>query len=137
MTHTITRSERLGRSGEDYLEAVLLVGREKGGVRVKDLAERTGVSRPSVVAALAQLSRQGLVRHERYGGVELTAAGVARAESVYRRHVLLLSFLRDHLGVSERVARVDACRLEHSLSTETTERLRRFVERRPAARRRS
>jgi DtxR family Mn-dependent transcriptional regulator len=132
MTHIRTGRQRIGRSGEDYLEAVLIIGRDKGAVRVKDVAERLGVTRPSVVAALSQLSRQGLVNHERYGGVELTPAGAARAAAVYRRHLLLFGFLRDHLGVSDSVARADACRLEHALSAETTERLERFVEQRPA-----
>ena len=120
---------RLGESGEDYLEAVLLLGREAPVVRVRDLAERLGVSRPSVVAALAQLERRGLVRHERYGGVELTSAGRNRAEAVYERHDLLHRFLCDVLKVSEPVAAADACRIEHALSPETVDRLALLVKR--------
>jgi DtxR family Mn-dependent transcriptional regulator len=118
----------LGQSGEDYLEAVLLLGRESKVVRVKDVADRLGVTRPSVVAALVQLEMRGLVRHERYGAVELTPAGLVRAEAVYRRHRLLYRFLRDVLGVCEAVAAVDACRLEHALSAETVRRLVQLVE---------
>jgi DtxR family Mn-dependent transcriptional regulator len=94
---------------------------------VKDVAQRLGVSRPSVVAALELLNRRGMVAHERYGGIELTGSGRRAAEAVYRRHRVLQSFLADVLGVSEKVAARDACRLEHALSPETEVLLARFV----------
>ncbi len=121
-------SARLGQSGEDYLEAVLVLGREKVVVRVKDLAERLTVSRPSVVAALAKLERKGLVRHERYGAVELTGAGTKLAESIDGRHRLLFFFLHETLGLPAGRAAKDACALEHALSAETTATLLRFVD---------
>jgi DtxR family Mn-dependent transcriptional regulator len=119
---------RLGQSGEDYLEAVLVLGQEKRAVRVKDVAERLGVSRPSVVAALAKLERQGLVRHERYGAIELTESGLTLAASVDERHKLLFSFLHETLGLPASKASEEACALEHALSVETTARLLRLVE---------
>jgi DtxR family Mn-dependent transcriptional regulator len=118
----------VGQSGEDYLEAVLVLGQEKRAVRVKDVAERLGVSRPSVVAALAKLERQGLVRHERYGAAELTEAGARVATSVDKRHKLLFSFLHETLGLPAGKASEEACALEHALSAETTARLLRLVE---------
>jgi|UniRef100_A0A7V3UZH5 DtxR family Mn-dependent transcriptional regulator len=118
----------LGESQENYLEAILVLGREQKPVRVKDIARFLQVSRPSVVTALAALAVKGLVRHERYGGVELTVAGRAVAEAVYQRHLLLEQFLYKVLGVSRAVARQDACRLEHSLSPETMKRLMIFVQ---------
>jgi DtxR family Mn-dependent transcriptional regulator len=111
---------------------VLVVGREKGPVRVRDLARQLSVSRPSVVAALGQLEERGLVRHEHYGGVELTAGGARLARAIYGRHMVLHRFLRDVLGVSDAVASTDACRLEHALSPETAGKLLDFVERRGA-----
>ena len=128
------RPARLGQSGEDYLEAVLVLGQEKRAVRVKDLATQLGVSRPAVVVALAKLGQRGLLRHERYGAVELTEAGMRLAESVDERHRLLFSFLHETLGLAARKASVEACALEHALSAETTARLLRLVEdrRRPA-----
>jgi DtxR family Mn-dependent transcriptional regulator len=123
------RDPTLGQSGEDYLEAVLVLGQEKRAVRVKDVAGHLGVSRPSVVAALAQLERLGLVRHERYGDVELTLKGRVRAEAVYRRHRLVRAFLVQVLGVSKATADRDACLIEHSLSPETVSRLVAFVHR--------
>jgi len=123
-----TAPARLGQSGEDYLEAVLVLGQEKRAVRVKDVAERLAVSRPSVVAALAKLERQGLVRHERYGAVELTEAGTRVATSVDERHRLLFSFIHETLGLPAGKASEEACALEHALSAETTARLLRLVE---------
>jgi DtxR family transcriptional regulator, Mn-dependent transcriptional regulator len=127
-TNKDTAPTRLGQSGEDYLEAVLVLGQDKRAVRVKDVADRLRVSRPSVVTALAKLERQGLVRHERYGAIELTEAGVTLAESVDERHKLLFSFLHETLGLPAGKASDEACALEHALSVETTARLLRLVE---------
>lgn len=121
---------RLGQSAEDYLEAILTLEKTARSVRVKDLAGRMGVSRPSVVAALAALSGKGLVVHERYGGVELTEAGRRAAVEVSRRHLLVRSFLCDVLGVSAKTADADACRIEHALSPETVSRLVNLMTRR-------
>lgn len=118
----------LGASAEDYLEAVYLVGRAGRPVRVTVLAGRLGVSKPSVVTALAALEERGYVRHEHYGAVELTRRGVSAAVKVYRRHRVLERFLREVLGVSEKVAATDACAVEHVLSAETVRRLEEFVE---------
>jgi DtxR family Mn-dependent transcriptional regulator len=126
---TNIRRVRLGESAEDYLEATLALEATGRPVRVKDLAERMRVSRPSVVAALAALGDRGLVSHERYGAVELTAAGRRAAGEVERRHRLVSGFLRRVLGVSARTAEADACRIEHALSPETVERLGEYVAR--------
>ena len=118
----------LGASAEDYLEAVYLAARGGRPVRVTGLADRLGVSKPSVVTALAGLERHGYVRHERYGAVELTGRGTRAAERVYRRHRVLERFLGEMLGVSAEVAAADACAVEHVLSAETMRRLEEFVE---------
>ncbi len=119
----------LGESGEDYLEAILILARRGRPVRVKDIARLLNVSRPSVVSALNLLEEKGFIRHEHYGDVELTAAGQNYATAIYQRHLLLKHFLQHILGVSEKVAAEDACRLEHALSPETTRRLTGFVRR--------
>jgi DtxR family Mn-dependent transcriptional regulator len=119
----------LGQSSEDYLEAVLVLGKEKQTVRVKDVAGKLGVTRPSVVLALAGLEAKGLVRHERYGGVELTPGGRRVAQETDRRHRLVKTFLVQVLGVKEATADKDACRIEHSLSPETVSRLVDFTHR--------
>ncbi len=135
MANTSPRPTRLGSGAEDCLEAVLVLERGGGPVRVTALARRLGVSKPSVVAALAALERRGLARHERYGGVELTAAGRRRARETDRRHQLLREFLAGVLGVSAATAEADACRIEHGLSPETVSRLVTFVRRRERGRR--
>jgi len=119
----------VGRSGEDCLEAILVLAETGPVVRVKGLAQRLGVSRPSVVAAIAGLERKGLVRHERYGGVELTGQGRRLAGEMRRRHRLLQEFLQQQLGVSAATAAEDACRMEHVLSPETIRQLVGFVRR--------
>jgi DtxR family transcriptional regulator, Mn-dependent transcriptional regulator len=126
------RGPGIGPSGEDYLEAVLVLERTDGPVRVTALADRLGVSKPSVSAALAGLARRGLVRHERYGGVELTSRGRRVARETDRRHQLLRGFLVNVLGVDARTAERDACRLEHGLSQATVKRLVEFVRRQEA-----
>lgn len=119
----------LGESQEDYLEAILVLSKNRSAVRVKDIARFVGVSRPSVVAALSALAGKGLVRHEHYGGVELTPAGRKVAETVYQRHQLLATFLHQIIGVSAAVAEADACRIEHSLSPVTLSRLKAYLQR--------
>jgi DtxR family Mn-dependent transcriptional regulator len=107
---------------------VLVISRSGRRVRVTDVAEHLGVTKPSVSAALSGLEQKGLVRHERYGEVQLTTQGALVAEEMYRRHRLLQEFLRDVLGVSDPVAARDACEIEHVLSQEALERLVRLVE---------
>jgi len=128
-TNRVYPTGGLGESGEDYLEAILILGKNQRLVRVKDIARFLGVSRPSVVVALGGLAAKGLVRHEHYGGVELTAKGRQAANAVYQRHLLVEYFLNSILGVSRRIARQDACRLEHTLSPESVRRLMDFVAR--------
>lgn len=113
---------------EDYLEAILLIEKEEGVARVSQISEMLGVKKPSVTAALDKLSKQGLVKHEKYGYVDFTPKGKKMARDVYRRHQLLTTFLVDILGVNEKTGEDDACKMEHHLSRETTERLESLVE---------
>ena len=111
------------QSLEDYLEMVSFLD-DEGDVRVTDVALRLGVSKPSVLTALKTLEDQGLLKHERYKGVRLTAMGKVRAREIRERHDFLHSFLRDVLGVSSETAEQDACKLEHILSEETFEKMK-------------
>jgi DtxR family Mn-dependent transcriptional regulator len=113
---------------EDYLEAIAQLGEEEAEVRVTQISKRLGVKKPSVTAALHKLSEDGLVKHQRYGHVELTAKGRKVAEEVMRRHDVLFRFLSDVLGVDGGTAQDDACRVEHALSPVSLERLATFVE---------
>ena len=115
-------------SMEDYLEAVAMLGDEGRVVRVKQISQTLGVKMPSVISALKKLSREGLVKHERYGYVELTAEGSSAAADVIRRHQVLCRFLTELLGIDSQIADEDACRVEHVLSRESLERLAKFTE---------
>ncbi len=114
---------------EDYLEAILVLSRSTGeSVRVTDLSDKLGVSKPSASVAVKRLTEVGLVSHEPYGDIKLTATGRTQARDVVGRHELLFRFLHDVLGVEEAIAEDDACRLEHDLAPETVKRLSAFVE---------
>lgn len=111
---------------EDYIEAIHVLIIDKGSAHVRDVAESLGVKKPSVVKALFELKRLGLVEQEPYGEIRLTPSGRRSAKSVYDRHKLLKGFL-EGLGVSAENAEADACLMEHVLSRETLDRIRDFV----------
>jgi len=115
-------------SMEDYLEAIANLSEEETGVRVTQISNRLGVKKPSVTAALHRLSEEGLVKHKRYGIVELTREGRMIAEGVRRRHEVLFRFLSEVLDIDGEIAQEDACRMEHSLSPTSLEKLAKFVE---------
>jgi DtxR family Mn-dependent transcriptional regulator len=115
-------------SMEDYLEAIANLSEEEPGVRVTQISNRLGVKKPSVTAALHRLSEEGLVKHKRYGLVELTREGRMIAEGVRRRHEVLFRFLSEVLDIDGEIAQEDACRMEHSLSPTSLEKLAKFVE---------
>lgn len=89
-----------------------------------DIAEKLGVSKPSVLTAMKALEERGYVEHERYRGVVLTKTGKVRSAEIQDRHIFLRAFLRDVVGVPDEIAEKDACRMEHILSDETLERMR-------------
>lgn len=115
------------QSLEDYLETIYLLIKDTGSACVRDVAKSMGVKMPSVVKALHELKGLELVTQEPYAPIELTKKGELIAKSVLARHELLKSFLVS-LGVSPKTADEDACRMEHILSVETLEKIRRYIE---------
>ena len=115
-------------SMEDYLEAIIVLGEGDKAVRVTQISEALRVKKPSVISALKKLSQERLVEHKRYGYVTLTAEGERIARDVFRRHEVLRHFLAEILNVDPKIAAEDACKMEHSLSPITVERLAKFVE---------
>ena len=115
------------KSLEDYLEAIYNLASNEKGACVRSVASRLGVKMPSVVKAVRDLKRMGLVNQQPYGPIELTPDGLKVAYDVQKRHVLLRSFL-EKLGVSIANADRDACLMEHILSAETLDRIRSFME---------
>jgi DtxR family transcriptional regulator, Mn-dependent transcriptional regulator len=113
----------LTESLEMYLETIGLLRERTKMARVTDIALELGVSKPSVHAALHELERRGLIEHEHYGEVYLSAAGKVASSEIRRRHDLLTSFLRNVVGVGPEIAEQDACRIEHYLSKETMDKI--------------
>ena len=113
---------------EDYLEAIGMLRGDGEVVRVKQISQALRVKMPSVTAALRKLSGEGLVEHERYGYVKLTAEGDKVAKDVILRHETLRRFLGEILSIDSRTAWDDACKMEHVISRATLERLTMFLE---------
>lgn len=120
-------AKRLSANMEDYLEAISLACNEDGVARVTDVRDLLGVKTPSVTGALAVLAKDGYLKHEPYKGVALTAKGRRAAEDVKKRHAILSRFLTDILGVGGKTADIDACKMEHTVSKETLEKLHAFL----------
>ncbi|MCH5170440.1 MAG: metal-dependent transcriptional regulator [Oscillospiraceae bacterium] len=114
---------------EDYLEAVLVLSQSNSEVRLTDIAAMLNVSKPSANRAVNTLKQNGFLSHETYGAITLTPEGETYAASVLHRHKLLKHFLNDTLGVSEKTAEEDACKMEHVMSAETIEKLYDYLER--------
>ena len=108
---------------EDYLEAVFVLSKEKGNVRLTDIAEYLGVSKPSVNRAVNTLTQNGFLEHVTYGDIAITPMGESYAANVLRRHRLIKQFLINELGVDEKIAEHDACQMEHDMSPVTIDKL--------------
>jgi len=118
----------ISNSLEDYLEAILVLSEVNDSVRITDLAQAMGIAKPSATEAAKSLAELGLLKHERYGPVELTSLGRKQAVEVRRRHRLIKKFLTEILGVSPVIAEKDACLMEHVVSPDTITRLVAFLE---------
>lgn len=105
-------------SQENYLETILILSKKKPVVRSVDIAAELGFSKPSISIAIKNLKAQGLVTVTPEGYVYLTDTGTQIAGAVYERHQTLTDALV-RLGVSEKIAEEDACRIEHIISEET------------------
>ncbi|MCG8569121.1 MAG: metal-dependent transcriptional regulator [Spirochaetes bacterium] len=118
----------MSKSLEDYLEAIYIITQSSAVARVKEISEKMDVKKPSVINAMKELTKRGLVHQEKYGYIELTKKGKQEAKHIFEKHSLLKEFLLDILGVSKKTAEEDACKIEHFLSEETFHRLNDFVQ---------
>ena len=119
---------KLYASGEDYLEAVLVLQRKQGMVRSIDIVRHMNFSKPSVSRAMSLLRENGYISMDKEGFIELTDQGRAIASTIYERHQLLTEWLT-RLGVSPETAAADACRIEHDLSAETFQKIKEHIQR--------
>lgn len=116
----------LHESGEMYLEAILVLSQKNGFVRSVDVSEYLGYSKPSVSRAMGILRAGNYVQVNPDGGLALTETGRAVAEKIFERHTLLSQLLMA-LGVPEGTAIADACKMEHTISDESFQALKRHM----------
>ncbi len=113
-------------SGENYLEAILMLAQQHESVRSVDVARLLGYSKPSISRAMSLLIERELISKDDSGAICLTSAGRTRAEQVLERHKIITLMLRK-MGVSAETAETDACLIEHDVSDETFEKIKAFV----------
>lgn len=118
---------QIRESAEDYLEAILVLSKTGEGVRSVDIASMLKVSKPSVSHAMKLLREDEYIAMDRYGTVTLLEKGAEIANRIYERHTILTAMLMS-LGVSEEVAKADACKIEHDISTESFEKIKSHFE---------
>ena len=114
-------------SGEMYLEAILVLAKKSGYVRSIDVSEYLGYSKPSVSRAMGILREGGYILVEKDGAITLTDSGKKLAETIYERHTVL-SELLIRLGVDEKTATDDACRIEHVISDESFQAIKQYYD---------
>ncbi len=114
---------KLQASGEDYLEAVLMLQQRHGMVRSVDLARHMGYSKPSISHAVGVLRGGGFLTVDQDGFLHLTDVGHEVAEKIYERHQFFTQWLID-AGIDPETAEQDACRMEHGISQNSFELLR-------------
>ena len=113
----------LYESGENYLETILILRRKGISVRSVDIANELSFSKPSVSRAVGILKNNGFIDVDKNGYITLTQAGNEIAERIYERHLVLTKGLVD-IGVDEKTAAEDACKLEHDISALSFEKLK-------------
>lgn len=114
-------------SGEMYLETIHVLTKQNGVVRSIDISEHMGYSKPSVSRAVGLLKKGGYIVVDKDGYITLTEAGESVANKIYERHTVL-SHMLIALGVDPQVAAEDACKLEHAISDESFEAIKRHLE---------
>ena len=120
---------RLQESGEMYLESIFVLSQKQNGVRSIDISEYMGYSKPSVSRAVNLLKNGGYIRMDEENLITLTDSGLEIAQKIYDRHTLLTRMLVQ-LGVPEEIAAQDACKMEHGISDESLEAIRKHMENR-------
>ena len=117
---------QIHESAENYLETILILSKRNPNVRAIDIAAELGFSKPSVSIALKKLRENGYVLVNEDSGISLTEIGKTIAEQTLEKHEYLSTWLIS-IGVTPEIAREDACRIEHVMSTESFDKLKEFV----------
>lgn len=116
----------VNESAENYLETILILSKRLPVVRSVDIANELGFTKPSVSIAMKNLREKEHISVDNSGFITLTPSGHEIAEMVYERHLLFSNWLM-RLGVSEQTALEDACKIEHVLSKESFEAIKRCI----------
>lgn len=114
-------------SGEDYLEAILILKNKNGFVRSVDIAKHLGFSKPSVSRAMSILEKDGYIEFGLGNMINLTEKGIEKAEDIYSRHRLLTKFLVKITRIPEEQAEKNACRIEHVVDSEVIEGIKKWM----------
>ena len=113
-------------SGEMYLEAILVLSRQSSFVRSVDVSEYLQYSKPSVSRAMGILRKGEYIHMDKDGAITLTQTGLAIAEKIFERHTVLSRLLMK-LGVNQETAEADACKMEHAISDESFQAIKRYT----------
>lgn len=113
-------------SAENYLEAILMIKKKNGNVRSVDVANQLNFTKPSVSVAMKGFREDGYITVEHDGNINLTSKGLEIAQSVYERHEVIAKALIA-LGVDEKTAYEDSCKVEHDISAETFDKLKSYL----------
>ena len=117
----------LHESGQMYLESILVLQKQGGAVRSIDIVEHMGYSKPSVSRAVGILKADEYITVDKNGYITLTEKGKIEAEKIYERHGIISKFFMG-LGVSEETATEDACKIEHVISDESINAIKKHLE---------
>ena len=112
-------------SGENYLEAILMLSKKKDGVHAIDIVNDLGYSKPSVSIMLKKLKDEGYIEIDSNSHIHLLPEGLKIAEKILERHEILTDILI-HLGIDAKIAEDDACKIEHDLSDETFDVIKKY-----------
>ncbi len=113
-------------SGEMYLETIYILSEKSSNVRALDVSEKMGFSKPSVSRALKKLVNEGFIEINSYGYIALSDKGKTIAEKIFERHNILTQMLMN-LGVDEKTATEDACKIEHDISDKSFEAIKKHM----------
>lgn len=117
---------KLSRSLEDYLEAIFVLEMKGGRIHSNAIAKHLNVSKPAVTRALKRLANLGYITKTTYSDATFTTKGRALAKSVYHRHMTIKKFLIS-IGINEKIAEIDCCKIEHVISDETLRAISKLV----------
>ena len=117
---------KIYESAENYLETILILKKKTKAVRSIDIVNELEITKPSVSVAMKNLRKNGYIEMDNDGHITLTKKGREIAETIYERHILIADWLI-RMGVDKDIAAADACRIEHVISPESFEAMKKHV----------